>query len=150
MREFRQGSCQRPVPSPDHAPLLSLPEVLGMAPRPNFPFDLNYLRRVEYISPLRLPILQLLPLSSHTYMNSLSHLQRQLRLSSTRLVRFPTSTPSSSYRSRNFSATTAAMGVSKTVLSEGSGAAPKVGDTVTIEYTGFIKDTSKPDNKGSQ
>ncbi|TVY30200.1 FK506-binding protein 1B, partial [Lachnellula hyalina] len=42
------------------------------------------------------------------------------------------------------------MGVSKTVLSEGSGAAPKVGDTVTIEYTGFIKDTSKPDNKGSQ
>ncbi|TVY38565.1 FK506-binding protein 1B [Lachnellula subtilissima] len=42
------------------------------------------------------------------------------------------------------------MGVTKTVLSEGSGAAPKVGDTVTIEYTGFIKDTSKPDNKGSQ
>jgi len=42
------------------------------------------------------------------------------------------------------------MGVTKTVLSEGSGATPKVGDTVTIEYTGFIKDTNKPDNKGNQ
>ncbi|TVY37219.1 FK506-binding protein, partial [Lachnellula occidentalis] len=62
----------------------------------------------------------------------------------------PTSTLSPSYRTRNFSGTTAAMGVTKTVLSEGSGPAPKVGDTVTIEYTGFIKDTNKPGNKGSQ
>ncbi|KAL3427420.1 peptidyl-prolyl cis-trans isomerase fkr-3 [Phlyctema vagabunda] len=51
---------------------------------------------------------------------------------------------------RQFSSTTAIMGVSKTVLKEGSGAIPKVGDKVTIEYTGFLKDTSKPDNKGSQ
>jgi FK506-binding protein 1 len=42
------------------------------------------------------------------------------------------------------------MGVTKTVLAEGNGAVPKVGDTVTIEYTGFLKDESKPDNKGAQ
>ncbi|KAI9741515.1 MAG: FK506 binding protein proline rotamase rapamycin-binding protein [Claussenomyces sp. TS43310] len=42
------------------------------------------------------------------------------------------------------------MGVSKTVHREGSGIVPKPGDRVTIEYTGFLKDTSKPDNKGQQ
>lgn len=42
------------------------------------------------------------------------------------------------------------MAVTKTVLKEGSGAIPKVGDTVTIEYTGYLKDTSKPDNKGAK
>ncbi|EON97720.1 putative fkbp-type peptidyl-prolyl cis-trans isomerase protein [Phaeoacremonium minimum UCRPA7] len=40
------------------------------------------------------------------------------------------------------------MGVTKTIIFEGSGASPKVGQTVTIEYTGWLKDTSAPDNKG--
>lgn len=42
------------------------------------------------------------------------------------------------------------MGVTKQVHQEGSGAQPSKGQTVTIEYTGFLKDTSKPDNKGKQ
>jgi FK506-binding protein 1 len=42
------------------------------------------------------------------------------------------------------------MGVTKTILQEGNGPIPKVGDKVTIEYTGYLKDTSKPDNKGTQ
>jgi len=42
------------------------------------------------------------------------------------------------------------MGVTKTVLKNGDGPIPKVGDKVTIEYTGYLKDTSKPDNKGTQ
>ncbi|KAH8678787.1 putative FK506-binding protein 1 [Tricladium varicosporioides] len=42
------------------------------------------------------------------------------------------------------------MGVTKTILQEGSGPIPKVGDTVTIQYTGYLKDTSKPDNKGNK
>ncbi|OAA68368.1 fkbp-type peptidyl-prolyl cis-trans isomerase [Niveomyces insectorum RCEF 264] len=42
------------------------------------------------------------------------------------------------------------MGVTKTTHQEGSGASPQKGDQVTIEYTGFLKDTSKPDNKGKQ
>jgi FK506-binding protein 1 len=42
------------------------------------------------------------------------------------------------------------MGVTKTILKEGSGPIPKVGDKVTIEYTGFLKDESKPANKGEQ
>ena len=51
---------------------------------------------------------------------------------------------------RSFSKTPAIMGFTKTILREGSGPSPKVGDHVTIEYTGFLKDTTKPDNKGSQ
>lgn len=42
------------------------------------------------------------------------------------------------------------MGVTKTTLQEGNGAVPKVGQTVTIEYTGYLKDTSKPGNKGEK
>ncbi|GJC77923.1 FK506-binding protein 1B [Colletotrichum liriopes] len=42
------------------------------------------------------------------------------------------------------------MGVTKTTHSEGSGAIPKPGQTVTIEYTGYLKDTSKPEQKGSK
>ncbi len=41
------------------------------------------------------------------------------------------------------------MGVTKTIISEGNGPIPKKGDTVTIEYTGWLKDTSKPNNKGA-
>ncbi|KAI1342402.1 protein folding, peptidylprolyl isomerase, response to calcium ion [Xylariaceae sp. FL0016] len=42
------------------------------------------------------------------------------------------------------------MGVTKTTISEGSGATPTVGQSVTIEYTGWLKDTSQPNNKGNQ
>lgn len=42
------------------------------------------------------------------------------------------------------------MGVTKTTHQEGTGPQAQVGQTVTIEYTGFLKDTSKPDNKGKQ
>ncbi|KAI0525777.1 fkbp-type peptidyl-prolyl cis-trans isomerase [Xylaria bambusicola] len=42
------------------------------------------------------------------------------------------------------------MGVTKTTLQEGDGAVPTSGQTVTIEYTGWLKDASKPDNKGDQ
>jgi hypothetical protein len=42
------------------------------------------------------------------------------------------------------------MGVTKTVLKEGTGEIPKKGDRVTIEYTGYLKDPSKPGNKGDQ
>ncbi|KAG0652998.1 FK506-binding 1 [Hyphodiscus hymeniophilus] len=66
-----------------------------------------------------------------------------LRISATKL-------PRTSTFSRNFSRTAAVMGVTKTILAEGNGPIPKVGDTVTIEYTGYLKDTSKPDSKGNQ
>ncbi|KIN00498.1 hypothetical protein OIDMADRAFT_55085 [Oidiodendron maius Zn] len=42
------------------------------------------------------------------------------------------------------------MGVTKTISKEGSGASPVKGNKVTIEYTGYLKDTTKPDNKGKQ
>jgi len=42
------------------------------------------------------------------------------------------------------------MGVTKTTIKEGSGAIPQVGSSVTIEYTGWLKDTSKPDSKGNK
>ncbi|KAL1836687.1 hypothetical protein VTK73DRAFT_4957 [Phialemonium thermophilum] len=42
------------------------------------------------------------------------------------------------------------MGVTKTIHTEGTGPTPQVGSTVTIEYTGYLKDTSKPDNKGEK
>jgi FK506-binding protein 1 len=67
-----------------------------------------------------------------------------LRTSATKLPRLSTST------TRNFSITAATMGVTKTVLAEGNGPIPKKGDQVTIEYTGYLKDTSKPDQKGEE
>ena len=42
------------------------------------------------------------------------------------------------------------MGVTKKTISEGTGATPQSGQKVTIEYTGWLKDTSKPDNKGAK
>ncbi len=42
------------------------------------------------------------------------------------------------------------MGVTKTILKEGNGPIPKVGDKVTIKYVGYLKDTSAPDNKGTE
>ncbi|KAI6085375.1 FK506-binding protein 1B [Hypoxylon rubiginosum] len=42
------------------------------------------------------------------------------------------------------------MGVTKTINEEGTGTQPVARQTVTIEYTGYLKDTTKPGNKGTQ
>ncbi len=51
---------------------------------------------------------------------------------------------------RSFTHTPTIMGVTKTITQEGDGPIPKVGDRVTIEYTGYLKDTSQPDHKGQK
>ncbi|KAF5023688.1 hypothetical protein F66182_4254 [Fusarium sp. NRRL 66182] len=53
-------------------------------------------------------------------------------------------------QTRNFSFTQATMGVTKTTTQEGTGVQPQKGNTVTIQYTGWLKDESKPDHKGEQ
>jgi FK506-binding protein 1 len=40
------------------------------------------------------------------------------------------------------------MGVQKTILQEGNGPSPNKGDTVTMEYTGWLK--TKDNQKGNQ
>ena len=42
------------------------------------------------------------------------------------------------------------MGVTKTTIKEGDGPSPSPAQTVTMEYTGWLKDASKPDNKGTK
>lgn len=42
------------------------------------------------------------------------------------------------------------MGVNVQHHEEGTGAQPSPGQTVTIEYTGFLKDASQPEEKGKQ
>lgn len=43
------------------------------------------------------------------------------------------------------------MGVTKQVLTAGNGVdKPKKGDTITMEYTGWLYDDSKTNNKGKQ
>ncbi|KAL7803534.1 hypothetical protein V8C44DRAFT_274721 [Trichoderma aethiopicum] len=42
------------------------------------------------------------------------------------------------------------MGVEKTILEEGSGPQPQKGQTVVMGYTGWLKDTSQPENKGKK
>lgn len=43
------------------------------------------------------------------------------------------------------------MAVTKTIYAPGvETQQPKAGDMVTMEYTGWLKDTSKPDNKGGE
>lgn len=42
------------------------------------------------------------------------------------------------------------MGVEKTILEEGTGPQPQPGQVVVMGYTGWLKDTSKPDNKGQK
>lgn len=39
------------------------------------------------------------------------------------------------------------MGVTKTIIQEGNGPSPQVGDTVTMEYTGWLKDASSDKGK---
>ncbi|KAH6955805.1 hypothetical protein BKA56DRAFT_603039 [Ilyonectria sp. MPI-CAGE-AT-0026] len=42
------------------------------------------------------------------------------------------------------------MGVVKTTIQPGSGPSPQVGQKVIMDYTGFLKDPTKPENKGDQ
>lgn len=42
------------------------------------------------------------------------------------------------------------MGVNVITHVEGTGAQPQPGQTVTIEYTGYLKDESQPENKGKK
>ena len=42
------------------------------------------------------------------------------------------------------------MGVTKVTTKEGDGPTPQKGQTVSMEYTGYLKDSSKPDDKGAQ
>lgn len=42
------------------------------------------------------------------------------------------------------------MGVEKTILEEGTGPQPQPNQVVVMGYTGWLKDTSKPDNKGQK
>jgi len=43
------------------------------------------------------------------------------------------------------------MSLEKAVISEGDGKTyPRTGDTITMEYTGYLFDSSKPNNRGSQ
>jgi FKBP-type peptidyl-prolyl cis-trans isomerase len=51
---------------------------------------------------------------------------------------------------RRFTSKAAAMGVTKTTIAEGYGAVPQKGETVCMAYTGYLKDPSQPDSKGTQ
>jgi hypothetical protein len=51
---------------------------------------------------------------------------------------------------RSFTTTTATMGVTKTTTKEGNGLIPKKGQIVSMAYTGWLKDTTKPNNRGDQ
>lgn len=42
------------------------------------------------------------------------------------------------------------MGVTKTTLVEGTGPQAQPGQTITMEYTGWLKDASAADNKGKK
>lgn len=72
------------------------------------------------------------------------------KLSPLLITRNPLTTTASTTRTRNFHSSIFNMSVSKTTHQEGTGATPVPGQTVTIEYTGYLKDTSKPDQKGEQ
>lgn len=49
---------------------------------------------------------------------------------------------------RNFSFTQATMGVEKTIITQGSGPSPQVGQKVTMEYTGWLQ--KEDGTKGDQ
>jgi FKBP-type peptidyl-prolyl cis-trans isomerase len=51
---------------------------------------------------------------------------------------------------RSFTTTAAIMGVTKTITKEGNGPIPKKGQTVAMAYTGWVKDTTKPFNRGKE
>ncbi|KAK7429953.1 FK506-binding protein 1B [Neonectria magnoliae] len=70
------------------------------------------------------------------------------KLSPFLITRSPLTTTTTT--ARNFHSSLFNMSVSKTTHQEGTGAIPVPGQTVTIEYTGYLKDTSKPDLKGEK
>ncbi|KAF2034757.1 hypothetical protein EK21DRAFT_97387 [Setomelanomma holmii] len=51
---------------------------------------------------------------------------------------------------RTLSSTASTMGVQKTIISEGNGPSPQKGDSVTMEYTGWLRTPGKPEEKGKQ
>lgn len=51
---------------------------------------------------------------------------------------------------KHFTSSARNMGVTKTVLVEGDGPSPQKGDTVTMLYTGWLKEDGKKDGKGKQ
>ena len=63
---------------------------------------------------------------------------------------FTTTTTRTPITARFFSNTSYKMGVQKTVLVEGSGPSPVKGDTVTMLYTGWLKEEGKKEGKGKQ
>lgn len=57
----------------------------------------------------------------------------------------------SAQRTRLFSFTANNMGVQKQIITPGDGVTKaKSGDTITMEYTGYLQDTSAPNSKGKQ
>ena len=42
------------------------------------------------------------------------------------------------------------MGVQKTIVTEGTGPQPNKGQVISMHYTGWVKDTSKPESRGSK
>ncbi|KAJ4333934.1 FK506 binding protein proline rotamase rapamycin-binding protein [Ascochyta clinopodiicola] len=68
-----------------------------------------------------------------------------------RLSRTISSTPNFTTTTYKFFHTTPrTMGVQKTILVEGNGPSPQQGDTVTMLYTGWLKEAGKKDSKGKQ
>ena len=90
--------------------------------------------------------------TAHKYFHHLppARLKTMFRLPSRLLTSTTRTTLSSTTTTRFFSRTTAIMGVTKEIRQEGNGPVPKKGDKVSMEYTGWLKDESKPNNKGAQ
>jgi FK506-binding protein 1 len=95
----------------------------------------------------RVPIPKSQPIFFKPEIYLTSHLMLSSLTKSTRAI---ASLPAIASKPRFFTTTPITMGVTKTVSQEGTGAQPTKGQNVTIEYTGYLKDTSKPDNKGSK
>lgn len=73
-----------------------------------------------------------------------------LRALTRTLLTTTTTTTRTPITQRFFSNTSYKMGVQRTVLVEGSGPSPVKGDTVTMLYTGWLKEEGKKDGKGKQ
>lgn len=80
-------------------------------------------------------------------LRALSSLTRTLTSTS---LRSPITSTTTTIPIKYFSASARTMGVTKTVLVEGNGPSPQKGDTVTMLYTGWLKEAGKKDGKGKQ
>lgn len=67
-----------------------------------------------------------------------------------RISRIIPSTTTTSTTFKFFHTTPRTMGVQKTIIVEGNGPSPQQGDTVTMLYTGWLKEAGKKDGKGKQ